>query len=464
MKKQHPTPISPPDPYPENRDPAPRPVTGRPTRGPRALAPPAVLAATLVASALAVHAGAAAFAPPPPLPGRLVYSRAKTFQWNLFLSDPDGANEAQLTRVQSANSKGDDQPRWSPDGREIAFSTFSKDGDKAFIWRVPYTGGTPTPVAEAAAEDAGYPAWSPDGRSISFAGLRRGGGPSTLDLMVRDDEGTRALIDTGEWDERASDWAPDGERIVYEARHLLGGPDMWWTLRVVGADGGGDQAIYAEPRVTARHPRWSPDGTRIAFVTHDNEDGYGKGTLWVYEVESGALSEITSGVANPATWSPDGEWLLVYNTLQTGLEFPAAPTPTRSPPSEQLFGLYLIRLADRALFRPGDAAGGASARANTYEWGQVADWTAGTYTPTPDVTVTPTRPTPTDTAIPPSPTASRTPSPTRSVTPTVASPTPPEVTPTPPAGSLTPTATTSTTQPPIIYLPIVDREAPPARR
>ena len=69
--------------------------------------------------------------------------------------------------------------------------------------------------------------------------------------------------------------------------------------------------------------------------------------------------------------------------MQNGLEFPGEPPPTVGPGNGQLFGLYLISVDARALFRLKGPAGGAAARAGQYEWGQAADWTGGTYTPTP---------------------------------------------------------------------------------
>lgn len=415
----------------------------------------------MAASALAAGAVWAAVPEAPPLPGRLVYSRAKAFQWNLFLSDADGAGESQLTAAKSQNARGDDQPRWSPNGREITYANFSKDGDKAFIWRVPFTGGTATPVATVNADDAGFPAWGPDSDTIIFAGARDSGGPSTLDLKVWTPGRAWTLLDTAEVDEREPDWSRDGERIAYAAQRLVGG-NAFWSIRMVGADGQGDEPLFDQAGLTARNPRWSPDGKRLAFVTYANEEGFGRGTLWTLDVATREMTEIVrSGVANAATWSPDGEWLLVYNTLQTGLEFPDQPTPTSSPPGEQLLGLYLVRLSDRALFRLKNAAGGTGARSTGYEWGQVADWTGGTYTPTVEATETAT-PTPTSPTNTPAP--SGTPTPTRTASPTpssTSSATPPLATTETPT-TTTPEQTPTTVSPtpetlPPIYLPVAHR-------
>lgn len=125
-----------------------RPTHPRWGRWAQVLAPPALVGAT----ALVAGAAAASIPEPPPLPGRLVYTRATAFAWDLYAADANGANELRLSSSRDANPVGEDQPRWSPDGREIVFTTLTKDGDRAFIWRMPFSGGTPTPVATANAE------------------------------------------------------------------------------------------------------------------------------------------------------------------------------------------------------------------------------------------------------------------------------------------------------------------------
>lgn len=450
-----------------------RPTHPRWGRWAQVLAPPALVGAT----ALAAGAAAASIPEPPPLPGRLVYTRATAFAWDLYAADANGANELRLSSSRDANPVGEDQPRWSPDGREIVFTTLTKDGDRAFIWRMPFSGGTPTPVATANAEGAGYPAWDPSGQAIVFAGAHDGGRPGDLDLRVWSAAGGRTLLNTADRDERDPDWSPDGRRIAYAARPS-GDEDAWWSLRSVAADGTDDRVLWEQAGATARNPRWSPDGRRIAFVTYGNVDGYGRGTLTIMDVASGATEEIIAGVTNPASWSPDGGWLLIYNTKENGLEPLGQPTPTRDPGVTQMLGLYLVRLSDRALFRLTGGPGGAAARVDSFEWGQVADWTRGTYTPTADAP-----PTDTSTATPEPPTA--TPTATASLVPTrlPSATATDETTPTPDlaataaagtatSAARTPAATPTATQAPggKVFLPLLlkshelDGPAPAGRR
>lgn len=421
-----------------------------------------LLAALVLGPAWAASAAADAVPEAPDLPGVLVYNRKADGEvnWDLFSSAASGADERRVLNTKDQNPQGEDRSRWSPDGEEIVYTTRSRNGDRTYIWRVPYSGGTPTPVVDVIADDAGHPAWRPDGQGILFSGARAGGGPSGLDLMVWTAGGTTTLLDSAQADERDADWSRAHGRIAFASRRLAGGdPSLWWTLHVMNADGSGEEELFSRQYGTVRYPRWSPDGSRIAFIVVGDEFGYGAGQLLIMDYETRQIVEpIRSGVAFPPAWSPDGAWLLVYNTLEAGFALPDQPTPTKSP-GEQLLGLYALRLADRALFRLRGPAGGASAKVNSFEWGQYADWSAGTATPTLALSPTPT-PSASPTA---SPTASHTPEASRTPSRTAS----PEATPSP---SATRTASpTATDEPQIpIYLPAAYRNSTisgdPARR
>jgi dipeptidyl aminopeptidase/acylaminoacyl peptidase len=101
--------------------------------------------------------------------------------------------------------------------------------------------------------------------------------------------------------------APDGRRVAFVVTTLSQEKDEYlsniWTVEITG--GGPPRRFTAGPgRDTA--PRWSPDGTRLAFVS-ERERGK-KGQLHVMPADGGepvALTQLKSGVAAPE-WSPDG--------------------------------------------------------------------------------------------------------------------------------------------------------------
>jgi Tol biopolymer transport system component len=366
----------------------------------------AAMATVFALTAVPIVRSAASQTIPPvgTLPGRIVYTRAASsstdFTIDVFIADADGENESQLTNTVDSrvygSARGEDQPRWSPDGLEVAFSTANRDG-LVSVWRVPATGGTPTPVVVNDGE-GGDQSWEPDGRCMVYAGAHVGG-DSTLDLKrICSDGSTSILAETADVDERAPDVSPDGSSVVYEARRP---PKSYsdrtqWSLRRMAIDGSGDELLYSPSQESALYPRWSPQGTTIAFIEGRLE---GIGTLSVLDVATRQVTRLATLAAGPIAWSPDGQTVLFYNTDANGPQVvsssPAGPAQPQQ--AEQLLGLYVIGRSDRQLQRLLGAAGGADAKDDSYQWGYAADWWAPSATPTPTATHTSTN-TPTATA------------------------------------------------------------------
>lgn len=91
--------------------------------------------------------------------------------------------------------------------------------------------------------------------------------------------------------------SPDGSTIAF-----VSAGDIWY----VSAAGGDARLLVSHP-ATEERPLYSPDGTRLAFMSNR------AGTLdvWVLTLNTGALQQITTddGVEQLDAWSPDGEWI-----------------------------------------------------------------------------------------------------------------------------------------------------------
>lgn len=327
-----------------------------------------------------------------PLPGRIVYTRAasesRDFTIDIYTADANGENERRLTNTIDAvvygSAAGEDQPRWSPDGAEIAFSTFNGDG-LASIWRMPAAGGTPTPMAVNDGDSGGGASWQPDGQCVVYAGAHRGG-QSTLDLRRACRDGTvSTVLSTDDVDERCPDVSPDGALIVYQARRP---PRSYtdrtqWALWVMRPDGSGPAQLYAPPVGSATHPRWSPDMRHIAFVVGLPE---GVGDLTILDLATGVATPLVRKVAGPLAWSPDGRAILFHNVDAAGPR--TVSTYTQSDGQPQYKGLYVFdRFANQLLRLLGPAGGEGM---STYQWGYAPDWFAPSPTPTATATDTAT--------------------------------------------------------------------------
>ena len=205
----------------------------------------------------------------------------------------------------------------SPDGQTIVFDHL---GD---LFTVPMAGGDATRITTDLAFDA-QPRFSPDGSHIVFTSDRSGG--QNIWIMAVDGSDT-TQITTGATNRTESpEWSPDGDYIVSSKGGFRGGglPKLWLNH----VDGGAGVALIDGPdNLKTLGAAFSPDGRQIWFARRTGDWTYNaqlpQYQLAVYDRETGETYTRSSryGSAFRPTLSPDGRWL-VYGTRhedQTGL-------------------------------------------------------------------------------------------------------------------------------------------------
>jgi Tol biopolymer transport system component len=151
-------------------------------------------------------------------------------------------------RTKLTAAKGNEaDPRWSPDGRSILYST------AAALRIVPRGGGPSRPVARLSSVWGA--SWSLDGKLIAFTGSRPGESRAHLYVVRPDGGGLRRL--TGEVTPDAPTWAPNGKAIAF-GTYKPG-------IDAVAPDGSRRHTIVAIPDADIGHLAWSPNGRTIAF-------------------------------------------------------------------------------------------------------------------------------------------------------------------------------------------------------
>ena len=96
-------------------------------------------------------------------------------------------------------------------------------------------------------------------------------------------------------------WSPNGARIAFERHSVTQEPEIF----VMNADGSGKTNLTNNP---ARDDAfaWSPDGTRIAFVSPRS----GSHQIWLMDSNGGNLKQLTTtGFNSIPRWSPDGSYI-----------------------------------------------------------------------------------------------------------------------------------------------------------
>lgn len=215
-------------------------------------------------------------------------------------------------------------PRWSPDGRTIAFSSGRVSTDststtakqeaapgKAQLWTVAWSGGAPRRVTNIA-NGVSSCSWSPAGDR--FVCLVRTGpsdsvntGPNRSDVRHYSHISYK-FNDTGWFDDKRS--------------HL-------W---VIDAGTGSAHQITSGEDWNDTDPQWSPDGTRIAFVSDRSGKEYDESRnrdVWTIPALGGDLTRISTSPGRNASpeWSPDGRVIAYLNSEDED----AAPTVLLAP-------------------------------------------------------------------------------------------------------------------------------------
>jgi dipeptidyl aminopeptidase/acylaminoacyl peptidase len=101
--------------------------------------------------------------------------------------------------------------------------------------------------------------------------------------------------------------SPKGDLVAYTITEINKDANHGVTQIYVVPLGGGAPRQLTNDEHSSASPRWSPDGSKLAFISaRDGED-----QIWTIDVASGALKKITgisTGAGDPV-WAPDGEWL-----------------------------------------------------------------------------------------------------------------------------------------------------------
>ena len=208
---------------------------------------------------------------------------------------------------------------WSPDGTKLVFSGLhSSDRNNMDVYVVGADGAGLTRLTTDPAGDSS-PRFSPDGRRIAFASIRDAvPNEVNYEIYVMDADGshqTRLTFNT-KFDHSPA-FSPDGARIAFTSRR-----DDNFEIYVMNADGSGQTRLTDNPEQDT-DAEWSPDGSRLAFTS---SRGGRFGEIYAMNPDGTGLTNLT----NADSFDMDPSW----QRLSSPPPAPTpTPTPTPTPGS-----------------------------------------------------------------------------------------------------------------------------------
>ena len=229
--------------------------------------------------------------------GRWVaFSRYDHDAMELWLLDLHDGRTRQLTSGSSVNL----EPRFSPDGKRLAFVSTSykghfhifagrfEDGELSDVQQLTLENVSPLPrYYYSQADHEISPVWSQDGSEILFISNRghiHGTGGFWRMKAQPGAEAHEIHYEETTWKARP-DFSPDGKRIVYASYVGRSWHQLW-----VMPEAGGDAFPISYGDYDNINPRWSPDGSKIAFISNRS----GNTSLWIQTIPGGAQNEVVA--------------------------------------------------------------------------------------------------------------------------------------------------------------------------
>jgi Tol biopolymer transport system component len=209
----------------------------------------------------------------------------------------------------------------SPDGHSVLTSSAKEESN---LWRVNVASGLETPIARDLTAKL-WPSVSPDNGKIAFQSIRNlsqgnklfTGSIAVTSIKQRDDGSSASVIA-----EQGSlpAWSPDGSNVAY-AKHLA---ESSRDLFTVGTNGGAERRLTTAGLSTVGHSvtpyntttshsfAWSPDGTRIAYLSQQN----GASNVWAVDHRTAESVMLTANADAGRSlycpvWSGDGKRIAI---------------------------------------------------------------------------------------------------------------------------------------------------------
>jgi dipeptidyl aminopeptidase/acylaminoacyl peptidase len=263
-----------------------------------------------------------------------VQSTAAATSRQTYISGTSANARAAMVRIPTTGERTDFDPVWSPDSKTLAVFSSAGEKEQRQLWMVNADGSNPKKITNLNGY-AARPRWSHDGKQIAFLYIQGAGGggplmaaPTTtgvIDTAIHNQRIAALNVDTGALRQVSPenvhiydyDWSPDDKMFVATAAPGPG-DNNWWIAQIYTINIADDNAtsVY-KPSLQVAVPRWSPDGKSIAFIEGlMSDEGFHGGDLFTITADGRDVVNRTQGrktSVNSFFWpAPDRILLIEY--------------------------------------------------------------------------------------------------------------------------------------------------------
>ena len=242
-----------------------------------------------------------------------VQSTAATTTKQTYIRGTSGNAVATRVGIESAGERTDSDPTWSPDSKTLALFSSGGEKEQRQLWTVNANGSKPKKITNLNGY-AARPRWSHDGKKIAFLYIEGAGGGGPLMAAPT----TTGVVDTAIHNQRIAvldvatgqlrqvsppnlhiydyDWSPDNSAFVTTAAPGPG-DNNWWIAQIYTIDiaKGNASSIY-KPSLQVAVPRWSPDGKSCSFIEGlMSDEGFHGGDLFTISADGHDVQNRTRG-------------------------------------------------------------------------------------------------------------------------------------------------------------------------
>jgi len=242
-----------------------------------------------------------------------VQSTAAATTKQTYIQQTSGSTPATIVKIPITDERTDFDPAWSPDSRTLAVFSSAGEKEQRQLWTINADGSDPKKVTNLKGY-AARPRWSHNGKQIAFLYVERAGGGGPLMPVPA----TTGVVDTAIHNQRIAvldmatgqlrqvspenlhiydyDWSLDDRTFVATAAPGPG-DNNWWIAQIYTIDiaKGTTTSIY-KPALQVAVPRWSPDGKSIAFIEGlMSDEGFHGGDLFTISATSRDVQNRTRG-------------------------------------------------------------------------------------------------------------------------------------------------------------------------